>query len=238
MDADLSSYKVVTAPMLYMVRPGVGEAIETFVRNGGTFVTTYWSGIADENDLCFFGGRPGPLRSVLGIWSEELDVLYDDESASVRCEDGNALGIAGDCEGIVFCDLVHLEGAEALANYGSQFYAGRPALTVNRLGEGSAYYIAFRSVDKFLDMFYDRITETAGVRRLITGDPQAGVTAQVRSDGTREFIFLLNFTGGAKSVTLTGGPLKDLLDGSAADGPVDLAAHGSRVLERAQESGA
>ena len=61
--------------MLYLVRPGVGERIEQFVADGGTFVTTYWSGIVDENDLCFQGGFPGPLRKTLGIWSEEIDGL-------------------------------------------------------------------------------------------------------------------------------------------------------------------
>ena len=75
MDCDFSKYKLVVAPMLYLVRPGVGERIEQFVANGGTFVTTYWSGIVDENDLCFQGGFPGPLRKTLGIWSEEIDGL-------------------------------------------------------------------------------------------------------------------------------------------------------------------
>ena len=34
---------------------------EAFVKAGGTFVATYWSGVVDENDLCFLGGFPGPL---------------------------------------------------------------------------------------------------------------------------------------------------------------------------------
>src|SRR5690606_26240289 len=48
MDVDFSKYKLLIAPMLYMVRDGVGKRIEEFVENGGTFVTTYWSGIVDE----------------------------------------------------------------------------------------------------------------------------------------------------------------------------------------------
>ena len=59
MDADFSKYKLVIAPMLYMVKPGVAERINDFVRNGGNFVTTYFSGIVNENDLCFLGGFPG-----------------------------------------------------------------------------------------------------------------------------------------------------------------------------------
>ena len=60
MDQDFSRYKLLIAPMLHMVRSGVGEKVEEFVKNGGTFVATYWSGIVNENDLCFLGGFPGP----------------------------------------------------------------------------------------------------------------------------------------------------------------------------------
>ncbi len=59
---DFSQYKLVIAPMLYMTHPGVGERIEAFVNEGGTFVTTYWSGIVNENDLCHLGGFPGPTH--------------------------------------------------------------------------------------------------------------------------------------------------------------------------------
>lgn len=54
------------------------------MKAGGTFITTYWSGIVDENDLVFLGGFPGPLRAVTGVWSEEIDALYDSEYNIVK----------------------------------------------------------------------------------------------------------------------------------------------------------
>ncbi|MBE0344309.1 hypothetical protein E4V51_31720, partial [Paenibacillus sp. 28ISP30-2] len=89
MDADFSKYKLVVAPMLYMVRSGVGERIQKFVENGGIFVATYWSGIVDEHDLCFLGGFPGPLRKTLGIWSEEIDGLHDHDRNHILPVKGN-----------------------------------------------------------------------------------------------------------------------------------------------------
>ena len=59
------------------------------------------------------------------------------------------LGLAKAYEAIELCDLIHLETAEALAVYSSDFYAGRPALTVNQLGKGRAYYIASRNKEPF-----------------------------------------------------------------------------------------
>ena len=58
--------------MLYMVREGFAERAEAFVANGGHLVTTYWTGVVDETDLCHLGGF-GPLRKLLGIWAEEIE---------------------------------------------------------------------------------------------------------------------------------------------------------------------
>src|SRR5690606_12055169 len=133
---DISKYKLVIAPMLYMVKPGVGEKIEQFVRNGGNFVATYWSGVVNENDLCFLGGFPGPLRQTLGIWSEEIDGLPDGHTNEIVFTKDNELGLTGSFEAHELCELIHLEGAQALATYNDDFYAGRPSVTVNQFGEG------------------------------------------------------------------------------------------------------
>ena len=59
MEHSLEQYKVVIAPMLYMLHGDVAERIEDFVKSGGTFIATYLTGLVDENDLCFLGGFPG-----------------------------------------------------------------------------------------------------------------------------------------------------------------------------------
>ncbi len=60
-----------------MVRPGVDERIAAFVRAREVrWVTTYWSGIVDQNDLVFLWLAWWKLREVLGIWAEEIDALY------------------------------------------------------------------------------------------------------------------------------------------------------------------
>ena len=83
--------------------------------------------------------------------------------------------------------------AEVLGVYGSDFYAGSPALTVHCRGKGRAYFIAARTGEDFLDAFYRRLTTEAGIRPLFEELPE-GVTVQVRSDGKKEFVFLTNFT--------------------------------------------
>ena len=58
-ESDFTPYKLIAAPMLYMYRAGVAEKLRAFVENGGTLVTTYWSGVVNDTDLCFLGGFPG-----------------------------------------------------------------------------------------------------------------------------------------------------------------------------------
>lgn len=71
-EEDLSKYDIVIAPVLYMVKEGHADRLKEFVKNGGTFVTTFFSGIVNENDLVTLGGYPGELRELVGVWQKKL----------------------------------------------------------------------------------------------------------------------------------------------------------------------
>jgi beta-galactosidase len=183
----LEGYDLVIAPMLYMLRPGFAEALDGFVKKGGNLVTTYVSGYVNESDLAFTGGFPGPLRNCLGIWAEEIDALYP--------EDGNSIEWNGKSyRAFDLCELIHAESAEVLGAYGSDFYAGRPSLTVNRYGSGKAYHIAARTGPGFLEDFYAWLAGEAGIKPVLDKPLPKGVTAQVRSDGKTEYLFVMNFS--------------------------------------------
>ena len=238
MESDFSGYKLLIAPMLYMLRPGVADRIEQFVREGGTFVSTYLSGIANESDLCFLGGVPGPLRQVLGIWAEEIDVLYDDETNQVVAVAGNVGAgtiprfLSGEYDAGIFCDIIHAESADVLAAYKHEFYAGTPAVTVNAFGNGKAYYIASRNDDRFLADFYAGQIAQLGLSRVIQAKLPEGITAQLRTDGEKEFIFLLNFTPVSHIIDLGDEHFIDLSDGATVQGALKLNGYGSAVLEK------
>lgn len=232
MDSDFSKYKLVVAPMLYMVRAGVGERIEEFVQNGGHFVTTYWSGIVDETDLVYQGGFPGPLRKVLGIWSEEIDALHDGQKNAIKTAEANQLGLSGEYVAFELCDLIHLEGAKALAHYQEDFYANYPALTVNEFGKGKAYYIASRNNKQFHADFFKEIVEDAGVSRVIETELPEGVTAQSRTDGEFDYVFLSNFGQDKKQIDLSDAEYFDLVENSPVPTHIELPARSIRLLKR------
>ncbi|WP_067841923.1 beta-galactosidase [Amphibacillus sediminis] len=232
MDRDFSRYKLVIAPMLYMVREGVGERIEQFVEVGGTFVTTYWSGIVNETDLCFLNGFPGPLRQTLGIWSEEIDALYDHEANLIEFTSNNQLGLSGSYQVRDLCDLIHLEGAEVLASYQADFYAGRPALTVNHFGKGKAYYMAARQKLDFNRDFYRALAKQIGLKKVIEQDLPTGVTAQIRSTDHDDFVFLLNFNNQSQKVLLDQPNYFDIIRGKEIDSELEIEGYGVRILKR------
>jgi beta-galactosidase len=231
MDQDFSPYKLLIAPMLYMLRPGVDERIAEFVSNGGTLVTTYWSGIVDENDLVFLGGWPGgKLCEVTGIWAEEIDALYPQDSNTIAVTPGNELGLTGTYTARDYCDLIHAEDTEVLATYQEDFYAGRPALTVNAYGDGHAYYITSNNDDRFLDDFYGGLAEKLSVLKSLNVTLPSGISAQLRSDGEHEFIFVMNFNASPTPLDLGDATYTDLLTGEVVTGTVTLPTYDVKVL--------
>ena len=216
-----------------MISEENGKRIEKYVEQGGTFLATYWSGVVGETDLCHLGGFPGPLRKTLGIWAEETEGLHSRDLNGVVMEPNNKLNLSGDYDAHEIAELIHLEGAEALGHYRSDFYAGRPALTVNHFGEGNAYHLATRVKDaEFYVELYRAITEKAGITRTLNSELPTGVTAQLRTDGESDYIFVQNFSGSPQTVKLDGEGYTDLSSGATAPAELDLDVNGLVILKR------
>lgn len=228
--ADLTPYRLVVAPLLYLLRPGVADALSAFVRRGGVLATTYWSGGVDENDRACAGGFPGPLRALLGVRSEELDGLDAGETNRVIPVGGDPHGLGA---GVAtrFCDVLHAEGAEVLATFGDHYYAGRPALTQHRLGAGEAFYLGGLFDAALLDRIYALLLRRAGVTGLLTAVPPAGVCVRSRTSAGGRHLFLLNFAGDARTVAGVDRSAMRIC-GAAEAGPAGwcVPAHGAVVL--------
>ncbi|MHC1787558.1 MAG: beta-galactosidase [Christensenellales bacterium] len=185
-DADFSPYALILAPALYMVKPGVGEALEAFVASGAVLVTTYLSGLVGPSDNVHLGGYPGPLRRLAGIWVEETDALAPGKRNELQFSDGSTTS----CD--YLCDIIHLEGAAALASYASSFYSGTPAITRHAFRGGIAYYLGTRLPHEALCRVLDQAITDAGVTPLIPEATALEVSCRVL-DGKR-YWFLINLT--------------------------------------------
>lgn len=225
-DSDFGNYDIVVAPMIYMVKQGFAEKIQAFVEQGGSFVATYFSGLVDETDLAFENGYPGPLAKVLGIWVEEIDALYEGQYNAIVTPEGSY-----SCGHLA--DLLHLEGAEALATFGSDFYAGMPALTKNQVGKGAAYYIASDPEMAFLDMFYGQLIDSYG---LASWESPAGVEVTKRFKDDKTIIFVLNHSAEPATLQLDGKQYINLLNDAILTDALHLDAYDVAILMESETS--
>lgn len=213
-------YKVIVAPMVYMLKPGLYEKLKEFVYKGGVLIGTVLTGVADENDRCVFGEYPGPLSEIFGLSVEETDALRPNEFNEMRMTDSRAYPCG------LLCDLVRLRGAQTLAVYRRDFYAGRPCFTVNHYGEGSAYYIASRPDARFLLDFVD----TLGLESALDADD--GVEVARRENANGVFCFLLNHNDRPARARLAGERMRDMLTGERFAFDITLAPLEVRVLRK------
>lgn len=185
-DADLSKYKLVAAPVLYMIKEGMQERLTDFVKQGGALLTTYMSGIVDQSDNVHLRGYPGPLRELAGIWVEEIDALAPEQSNGVSLVNEDLSGTSN-----LVSDLIHLENAEALAHYTSNFYAGMPAVTKNTFGDGTVYYFGGQLEDQLQDQLFKTIVEESDITPVIEEATKLEIAC--RENAEAKFFVIINF---------------------------------------------
>lgn len=212
-DADLSNYRLVVVPNLYLVRDAAAAKLERYVRDGGTLVLGFFSGIVDENEHIRLGGYPAPFRALLGLRVEDFVPFAPGQTNEIRTGDGTRYS----CD--LWADLIDLEGATALAHYTNAFYAGRPALTRHSFGQGSAYYIGTRPTADGLDWLLNRACEDAGVTPAYTAP--AGVEVIRRQSNDTSLLYLLNHHDEPVEITVAE-PATDLVTGQLVQGSLRL----------------
>lgn len=185
---ELEPYSLIIVPMLYLFQHNIQVKIEKFVKNGGTVVMTYHSGIVDCYDRCFLGGNPYQLMDVFGVRRTEIDGLYDgevnyllDEKREKRYE----------CRHL--CEILQTTTAKALYTYEREFYQNTPAVTKNRYGKGDGYYIGADVCQSFYDDLYKEIIHEIGLEPIIQGTIPFGIEVSKRENSEVEYLFIQNY---------------------------------------------
>ena len=204
MTADFSQYKLVIAPMLYMYRENIMEKLKSFTENGGTLVGTYWSGRVDECDLCFESFAPYGMHEVFGLYTEEIDALYP-QQFNATVYDGQKYKI------MELCELVNTSTAQVIATYEDDFYAGKPVLTENHYGNGTAFYMCARLEQAFLDAFYENLVNGLSLEKAVEMQLPKNVIASMRR-GQRSIVFLQNYNESEVQLSLPT-PMEDMETG-------------------------
>lgn len=222
---DLSGYKLVIAPMLYLFRDGIQEKLRRFVRDGGTLVTTCFTGVVNDTDLSFLGeATEDKLSDVLGLWVEEVDSLYDCESNRTTWN-GKSYSLKE------LCEICHPTTCETLAVYETDFYAGKPVLTKNQFGKGVAYHVSASADTDFFHALYAKLAAACDLTYAIRTAVPDGVSLTWRQSDTEKLIFVQNFGDSAAAVQLDQ-PYENVLSGETVSGSLNIEKYGFAVLAK------
>ena len=194
--ADLTGYRLVVVPMLYLLTDDFAKKLCDFAQNGGTVVVTYWTGVVDESDLCRLGDTPYGLTRLLGLRRTEIDGMYDGETRRCTPVPGCALPEA---QASILCEVAVLndtDPAEPLSVYAEDYFAQHPAAAVHKYGAGRAYYLASRFDEDFYRAFYNDAAKELGLVPAWQQPLPAGVLAVKRGS----YVFVQNCT--EQSVTV------------------------------------
>ncbi|SDP64136.1 beta-galactosidase [Streptomyces sp. cf386] len=180
--ADLTSYDVVLVPVLHLVKGDLAERLEGVAARGGTVVATFLSGRGDEHDRAFLTDVPGPLAPLTGVRVDEWDSRQPEFAQHIPELETEAR--------LVF-EIVQPRGAEPIATYGSDFYAGTPAVTRHAYGDGEAWYVATALAQPGVDQVVRRILARHELIGPYADHPTVETATRIAPDGTR-LLFLLN----------------------------------------------
>ncbi|MFJ4483887.1 beta-galactosidase [Streptomyces longwoodensis] len=208
---DLGGYRLVVVPQLYALTDAATDHLLAYVRAGGTLVSGFLTGVADQDDRVREGGMDARLRALFGI--RTLHEWWPLEAGETAPCDG--------FDGTLWSEEIEPDDtADETIPYVGGELDGLPAV----LRRGRAWYLSTLPEPDALRALLTRIATDAGVRPVLAGLP-ADVEAVRRGD----LLFLLHH-GREPVVVDVPGTHHDLLTGTAHTDRVPLGRYGAVVL--------
>ena len=210
---DLSRYRLIILPGMYLLDQASTEAVRQFVAGGGTVVMTAQSAKVGDNNQWHNTPLPGQLTDVFGLRTNEF---YD--AAGTLTLGGEE--IKGTVE---HYEVLEPASAQVLARF-TNLEGTPPAITVNRFGKGSAYYVATPAQPQIMRPLLRQLRAELG----IAAGPKTpdGVFARA-VDGR---VLYVNTNNAPVDVAIDGA-MHGVLSGKRFDGTLRLEARGADLLE-------
>ncbi|TAL05449.1 MAG: beta-galactosidase [Verrucomicrobia bacterium] len=227
---DLSRYKLVFAPSLHLLSAGEADRLKLFVQNGGTLVGTFNTGLVDNRHLAPDSGYPHNLTDLFGLEVTEFDQLPSGEENHLTFK--GAFPTSHLHPARLWCDLIEPRECQVLATYAKDFYAGKPAMTMNTYGLGKAIYVGTLSHQHFYFDLVSWLRQICNLHPLLKV-PDTIEVGMRQKEGTRVF-FLLNHTNSPVRIQFYK-PMHDYLTSQVVSGGYDIPPHGVLVLDEHPE---
>jgi len=205
---DLSSYKLLIVPALYVADDALLQRISDYVKKGGHVLMTFKSGFTNENTAVRWTMAPGPLRDALGFHYQEFSNLA--QPVALKDDPYHA---GGDNKVQYWAEFLQLDTAKALAWYDHPFFGRWPAITANTYGAGKVIYEGTYLSDRLQTEVLKSYLGELG----LAGPEQPFPSSIHEQSGTnalhREVHYYFNYSGNSVSFTYGHKAGSDLLTG-------------------------
>jgi beta-galactosidase len=224
--ANITPYKLVFVPAMYVLTDEIVQNLEQFVRVGGTVVVTPRSGVKDNSNAVVNSPLPGLLAEICGVTVVDYDALPKNTSQEVEFVIPE-LSASWPPQARIWCDVLEPQSAEVIALYSRDYYAGQPAITRNYYGQGQAIYVGtFGDTQLYLTLL-NWLLQDLGIQSTFSAPEGVEVTARWQTD--QRILFILNHTTLPQMITLPRQYI-NLLEVQQVSGTISLNAHDVLVL--------
>jgi beta-galactosidase len=229
--ADLSGYKVVVVPPLYIASDALLTRLVDYARAGGHLVLTLKSGFCDEYSTVRPSMAPGPLREAAGFHYQEFSNLAKPLPLKDDPFQAGAENTVTD-----WAEMLLLDTAKPLAYYDHPFFGKYPAITQNRFGKGTVTYEGTVLSDGLQQKLLERVLEQA---QLLGPDQKlpAGVRVKHGIGHTgKAFHYYFNFSAATQRVVYAYAAGTELLSNrpAAKGGALALDPWGVAIVQEGQ----
>jgi beta-galactosidase len=227
---DLSRYKIVFVPSLRLYSAGDADRLKLYVQNGGTLVGTFNTGLLDDHSMAADSGFPHDLTDLFGLEVQEFDMLPPNEENHLTFK--GAFPTSHLHPARLWCDLIEPKECQVLATYSKDFYAGKPAITMNTFGLGKAIYLGTQSHQHFYEDLIAWLRNMGNLHPILKVPENIEVSMRER-EGSRVY-FLLNHQNSSIRMQFYK-PMHDYLTGNNIVGNYDIPPHGVLVIDEHPE---
>ena len=220
----LSGYRVVIVPAMYILTEETASNLEKFAAEGGIVVFTPRTGVKDESNTVVNMKLPGLVARMAGIEIEEYISMPSDSDNHVRFGHPD---LEDEFPTSIWADVIEPKEARVVAWHSQDFYAEKPAATINNFGNGKVIYLGIMGDKAYYNAIARWISGQARIKPLI--ELPQGVEASERWHGEKRLLFILNHHSTAKEITLNSSFI-DLLSGKFLSGRISIGAFDVLIL--------
>jgi beta-galactosidase len=207
---DLSRYKLILVPPLYVADDALLNRLSDYARNGGHLVLTFKSGFTNEFDTVRWTMAPGPLREAAGFHYQEFSIL----KAPLALK-GDPFGAGAENKVTDWVEMILPDTAQTLATYDHPFFGKYPAITRNRFGKGTVTYEG----TVLSDVLHQKVLLDA-MRAAGVNGPDQALPSDVRvkhgvNRSGKTIHYYLNYSSGSQTFKYPYGAGSDLLSQAA-----------------------